>query len=224
MDTVDIPSRLGHVIRCNNASLKCPFCGQFIIPSYLFAEVNKDGSYDVMTKCVNSACGKIFITNFRGSDFINIVSTAPLEKRSFSDIITGISKDFQEIYNQAYAAEQMKLNHVCGVGYRKALEFLIKDYLKANLPEEEHRKIENKSLGKCIEEDITDNNIKVVSKRAVWLGNDETHYVRKWEDKDVHDLKSLIGLTLRWIESEIETKNLISEMPESKKNTNTLDK
>lgn len=27
--------------------------------------------------------------------------------------------------------------------------------------------------------------------RAAWLGNDETHYVRKWPEKDVKDLKSL---------------------------------
>ena len=36
---------------------------------------------------------------------------------------------------------------------------------------------------------IDDSNIKNVAKRAVWLGNDETHYIRKWEDKDLSFLK-----------------------------------
>ena len=55
-----------------------------------------------------------------------------------------------------------------------------------------------------------------MASRAAWLGNDETHYIRKWVDKDVQNLKSLIDLTIRWIESEIETKQLLTEMPENK--------
>ena len=35
-----------------------------------------------------------------------------------------------------------------------------------------------------------------LAERDVWLGNDETHYVRKWEGKDVQDLKLLIKLTV----------------------------
>ena len=71
-------------------------------------------------------------------------------------------------------------------------------------------------MGSCINEDVSDERIKQVAKRATWLGNDETHYVRKWEDKDVKDLVSLIDLTIRWIESEIETKKLLESMPERK--------
>lgn len=73
-------------------------------------------------------------------------------------------------------------------------------------------RIKNKFLSNCIQEDIVDNNIKNVAKRAVWLGNDETHYVRKWADKDVSNLKHLIDLTVRWIENEVETKKIIDEM------------
>ena len=109
------------------------------------------------------------------------------------------------------------MNQICGVGYRKALEFLIKDYLLVGLAENDTEKrdlIKNKFLGKCIEQDVTNIHIKTVAKRAVWLGNDETHYVRKWTDKDVSHLKQLIELTVRWIESEIETKELLDDMPE----------
>lgn len=37
------------------------------------------------------------------------------------------------------------------------------------------------------------------AKRAAWLGNDETHYVRKHEHMTVNDLKRLIDLTIHWI-------------------------
>jgi hypothetical protein len=40
-----------------------------------------------------------------------------------------ISPDLCAIYNEAQKAEQLQLLLVCGPGYRKALEFLIKDYV-----------------------------------------------------------------------------------------------
>jgi len=109
----------------------------------------------------------------------------------------------------------MNLQHICGVGYRKSLEFLIKDYLMSEMEDEsEKEQIKNKFLGACINDDVKSEKIKAVAKRAAWLGNDETHYNRKWENKDVSDLKRLIDLTLHWIESEIDTKKLLEDMPE----------
>ena len=111
----------------------------------------------------------------------------------------------------------MGLNQICGVGYRKALEFIIKDYLLMNISDESKRdSIRKKFLGNCIKEDVSSTNIKEVAKRAVWLGNDETHYTRIWIEKDVSDLKHLIDLTIRWIENEIETQRLLASMPEQK--------
>lgn len=72
------------------------------------------------------------------------------------------------------------------------------------------------SLSKCIDDYVDDVKINAVAKRAVWLGNDETHYVRKWEGKDVQDLKGLIRLTILWIEKEMETERLLAEMPEGR--------
>jgi hypothetical protein len=53
-----------------------------------------------------------------------------------------------------------------------------------------------------------------VAKRAVWIGNDETHYIKKWNNKDLTDLKILIDLTLHWIEMESLTETYYVEMPE----------
>ena len=93
------------------------------------------------------------------------------------------------------------------------MEFLIKDYAIHNKPTEKE-KIEKKLLGPCIADYVDDNRIKTVAKRAVWLGNDETHYVRKWEGKNLEDLKKLIELTVHWIEMEYLTKSFETEMPE----------
>ena len=70
-----------------------------------------------------------------------------------------------------------------------------------------------KFLNNCIQDNVQNENIKNVAKRAVWLGNDETHYIRKWADKDVNHLKQLIELTIKWIESEVETERVLQEIP-----------
>ncbi|WP_333683358.1 hypothetical protein, partial [Enterocloster lavalensis] len=60
----------------------------------------------------------------------------------------------------------------------------------------------NKTLSKCIDDYISEPKIKTMAKGAVWLGNDETHYQRRWADKDVNDMKKLIDLTLYWMNFE----------------------
>lgn len=201
-------------------SVKCPFCGVINIPEYLFLKnVERSDFFNVFTQCTNPTCRNMFITQFstvgvRKPVFTKILPTALPEKRTFSDIISELSPIFCEIYNQAYIAEQTNLMQICGTGYRKSLEFLIKDYLISTLPEDQHEAIKNKFLNNCIRDNISNINIKTVASRAVWLGNDETHYTRKWEDKDINDLKSIIELTLHWIESEIRTQKLLEDMPE----------
>ena len=52
-----------------------------------------------------------------------------------------------------------------------------------------------------------------MAERAIWLGNDETHYVRVWEAQSLADLKKLISLTLHWIEMEELTNSFEVNMP-----------
>ncbi len=128
----------------------------------------------------------------------------------FRSEIVDLSPDFIKIYNQAAAAELGELTEICGAGYRKSLEFLIKDYL-IHLEPEKEAEIKSKLLGPCIS-GITDHDIKTCAQRATWLGNDETHYIRKWEDKDLNDLKILIDLTVNWITNKLLMERYVTEM------------
>ena len=92
------------------------------------------------------------------------------------------------------------------------MEFLIKEYL-INQEPGNREVIEKKMLYPCIKDHVSDLRIKTVAERAVWLGNDETHYVRKWEGKNMEDLKRLIDLVVHWIEAEELTKAFELEMP-----------
>jgi hypothetical protein len=129
--------------------------------------------------------------------------------------IQKISPDFVSVYREAEEAELRNLKLVCGPGYRKALEFLIKDYIIKSNPEKAEE-IKRLNLGKCISDFVKNDKINSVASRAVWLGNDETHYLRKWEGKDLQDLKNLISLTVHWIDMEELTEATIKDMPEGR--------
>ena len=68
------------------------------------------------------------------------------------------------------------------------------------------------TLYNCIINYIDDPMTQSVAKRATWLGNDETHYLRKWEDKDIKDLKTLLQLTMNSIENQLLVQSYESEM------------
>ena len=136
-------------------------------------------------------------------------------EKVFEKAITDTSPEFVKVYNQAHRAEQDGLDLICGAGYRRALEFLVKDYAKKKNPGKDDE-IEKKLLGRCIADYIDHPSVKAIAARATWLGNDETHYVRKWEAKDLQDLKHLIELTTHWISLDLLSAEVVKDMPDPK--------
>ncbi len=199
---------------------KCPHCHRSIAPQIIqgYLPLHQNETYSVFLNCPDVDCQKPFlafykqVTNY-GWCFNDETTQGTFNSRKFSETINNISEAFINIYQEAETAEFYSLYEICGVGYRKALEFLIKDYCIIKFPDQEEI-IKKILLGNCIGQFVSDANIKSVAKRAVWLGNDETHYVRKWENKDLNHLKMLIDLTLHWIEAEKLTKDFESEMPD----------
>ena len=207
------------MITLNGSPDICPFCHKSIHPKTIYGYFCDD-VFSVFMLCPNHECHETFIAKYHRTPHVNHTADYQEETtqgnivgKTFSDEIEAISPSFVVIYNQAYAAEQMDLMEICGVGYRKALEFLIKDYAILKSPDKKER-IEKILLGKVIEEFATDSKIKSVAKRASWLGNDETHYVKRWEGKSIEDLKKLIALTLHWIEAEVLTESIEQDMPD----------
>ncbi len=201
----------------------CPHCHVALRPNPIYACGYSLG-WGILMNCPREACDELFIAYYNNSvnSFGNFTtygtydgrtSTGRLIGKGFAGEILQISPNFDKIYNEAFIAEQHGLLEICGVGYRKALEFLIKDYIISKHPDQKE-KVEKKLLGPCINDYVTDDKVKSVAKRAVWLGNDETHYIRKWEGKNLADMKKLIDLTLHWIEAEILTESFVDEMPD----------
>jgi hypothetical protein len=202
---------------------RCPVCLNGIQPIELNQLFLKKEFMEVVFRCPRQDCQRFFIAQYysyygtAGGLRAQLRSCVPLtvSVSDVSPVITAISPDFTAIFKQAEEAEKRNLLLVCGPGYRKALEFLIKDYvIRSN--REKAEEVKKLLLGACISKYVTSDRVKQVAARAVWLGNDETHYLRKWEGKDLQDLKALIALTVHWIEMEELTEAVMKDMPEGK--------
>jgi hypothetical protein len=213
-----------HSVTFNVMPDECPQChtkGTFHpLELYYNAYGHGDRKLEITYRCPNSNCYEVFIAYYEmvpNRSAYALRRTAPTQyvARPFSDTIKAISPDFPKIYNQAQKSETDGQDLICGPGYRKSLEFLIKDYLIGKATKiEDKEAIKKEQLGAAIASRIQDANIKGVAKRAAWLGNDETHYTRKWESKDLQDLKMLIDLTVHWMEAEALTAQLLKDMPD----------
>jgi hypothetical protein len=200
---------------------QCPICHHKITPDVVYSKqggVFYKSICCIVYHCPNKDCDELFIGYFalnpQGGAFL-LTAARPKEftAPTFNKPIQDVSPTFCSIYGEAHKAEMLELLQICGIGYRKSLEFLIKDYLIKLQPDGEND-IKRAMLGPCIERYVTDQKIKDVAKRATWLGNDETHYERRWIDKDLTDLKAMIRLTIYWVEAEILTKEALGSMPD----------
>ena len=188
----------------------CPLCNIGIDPR-LINGVLTEGHFnrvELVFQCPRSDCLYLFIGYYYlqhqrvSRDIFVLHHTKPTNFLSseFGDIIRFVSEDFINIYNQSEQAEKLGLVEIAGPGFRKSLEFLIKDYVTLKKPDKQEE-VKKSLLGSIIASNIDDARIQTTAKRAAWLGNDETHYYRKWENRDIKDLKILIKLTVSWIES-----------------------
>lgn len=208
----------------------CPICHHAMEPRYIAGALT--GSYlflatylELVFKCPRRECSRLFIGRYKARsvpadarsgghssfEFRHVVPFS-LKPPDIPDEIRKLSPNFVEIYGQAVAGEQYGFSQIAGVGYRKALEFLIKDYCISRHPDKAEE-IKGAWLATCIKTYVDDVNTKRCAERAVWLGNDETHYVRRWEDKDIGDLKTLIKLTMAWIQNNLLTDKYLLDMP-----------
>ena len=186
---------------CDEPS-ECPICKHAIKPLVLSQNtfLTGDGSVSFAVTYVCQNCFFPFLAFFCPTStmsdegqvakrvFVAPIRHAPVK---FDPKIEALSPSFVEIYNQASAAEERDLDQIAGIGYRKALEFLVKDFCIHQTPDEEEA-IKSKLLGRVIAEYIQEPRIKTLAEKATWIGNDETHYIRKHEDRDINDMKNFI--------------------------------
>ena len=127
----------------------------------------------------------------------NLPSDIPI-----SDDVEIVSPIGKQIYLQALKAEHEQLDHIAGIGYRKALEFFVKDFSIVTNPEDEV-KITKMSLKQVIETYIKDEDLKTFALASAYIGNDEGHYYRNNPDKDFTDLKNYLHGVIHYMEMKL---------------------
>ncbi|GEL67235.1 DUF4145 domain-containing protein [Marinilactibacillus psychrotolerans] len=112
---------------------------------------------------------------------------------------------FVKVYKQAQLAEEEDLDELAGMGYRKAIEILLTDYLLEHTPENvESEWLTNPktTLGNKINV-LPSERIKGLAKTISFIGNDETHYTRIHDDQDINSLKVFAKSLISEIDHEL---------------------
>lgn len=193
-ETLDIPSI-------------CPHCGETMSPKFFGGySRNKIGQTNrkvgVLVQCSFENCGRYYGIEFKRNEigWKHIPALyKPNIKVELPENIEKVSSSFVEIYSQATVAESEGLDQIAGVGYRKSAEFLIKDYAIRKHPNDEPS-IKKKLLGVVIKEYLKEfPRLQQLSTAIAWIGNDETHYIRRHDNKDINDLKRFIKASAQFI-------------------------
>ena len=200
----------------------CPICKSRISPIYISSSLNKSDAASIFNHCCS--CHNSFISNYKLKKLDKgtqthyyagtLLSSEPcrFDKHIFDINIITLSPQFDKIYNQALAAETQGLDEIAGLGYRKSLEFLTKDFAIHLHPEAEDE-IKRLPLSQCIKKYIENPQIQTLTERSSWIGNDEAHYIRKQETRDVSDMKSFIQATVYFICMVLITEDAASIVP-----------
>lgn len=203
----------------------CPSCHVAVVPKILHGYyVKNEPSFtypyrvNIAMFCVN--CRRIFMAEYNATtspksynkvlfaETIRGLYPTELKEKEFSPIIKNLSSLFVTTYSQSEAAYDAHLLEIAGCGFRKSIEYLIKDYLCHKDPQSSEA-IKSEFLGNSIKR-IDDRRIRTLAERATWIGNDETHYVKKHDNLDIQDMVRFINALLHYIEMELTFEEALS--------------
>jgi hypothetical protein len=161
---------------------QCPICQNLVLlQNSVQSFTPSNNELQVLCVCPNPKCKEMIIVYYTqtGDNTFSFKKTEPpnLHPEVFPDFVRDISSTFGIVYAQAHEAKQRGLSEIAGPGFRKAAEFLLKDYAKSLSKPEDYERIEKLFVGEVVKEFIGDARIQAVAKRALWIGNDETHYL-----------------------------------------------
>ena len=151
----------------------CPLCNHAIEPRLLTGSLvgerrAQKETLQLVYQCVRRDCSSIFIGYYKKDmnlfpireSFLFFGSAPSNPSPPFTPPeVAQISPQFVTIRGQAAAAESHALSEIAGVGYRRALEFLVKDFCINQKPAEEEG-IKGAALGSVIERHVDDANVK----------------------------------------------------------------
>lgn len=195
---------LGNLTGTYQKPSACPHCGigtdATITETKVFSF--NDGKL-LAASCRCTSCNKIFFFACeRKKDNNAIVACLhpDISLMSYTNETLGlISERFMDMYNQALQAEHLGNIELAAMGYRSSLEILVKDYAisELGLPKDE---VAGKNLHNAIKDYLKQEDLVNTADVIRILGNDYTHYNRKYPQHDFELLKGYMEIFLKQIE------------------------
>lgn len=201
----------------------CPRCHCKIVPVFINAFRTRENSLSATFMC--PGCRETFTVSYLlpgkgeipyGTAVIKETFPQFTAEIKFSEEICSLSPRFSKVYNQAKTAEDYNLDEIAGLGYRKALEILMKDYAIHNHPSEE-QEIRKTWLSRCIEQYISNEEIRKLAKASAYIGNDEAHYLKFTDEYGIEELRLFIDTAAIYITAEIQSEKALKHFESLKK-------
>ena len=188
----------------------CPYCGTCVDPTIKDSSqfINYNSTIIVLLTHYIRCCDKLFFSvheiktdenDKRTAELLISYPQAMLKK--LPESICNISPRFVELHNQCYWAEKNNFFELAGTGYRNAMEVLIKDFAIKELGEssDEAKKLKLfDAIGKYIPDYRFQNAADVVR----IIGNDYTHYERKYDDVEFDYVKIYLDLVIMYVDAQ----------------------
>lgn len=168
----------------------CPYCSGITVSHFTRSDINPDNlenqPFHLKYTTPRIQSGKSF------SEY----KISPEIKEAFPEFIS--------ILQQAMTADYCGLDKLAGMGYRKALEFLVTDYLiSLNIKDASKDWLQDPktTLSQKIRH-LPNERLVTLAKATSYIGNDETHYTRQHPEHDIDSIKMFLKAILSDIDNE----------------------
>lgn len=190
----------------------CPFCGYGTDgPLDGLGKVpynTNEELFAVSIKCTH--CAKHFVALYvhsKDPQTLSYLSCFPLPSgTALHPGLASMSPRFVELHTQAEKAELSGLLDIAAMGYRAAIEVLVKDFAKVelNIPEGE---VEQKKLAAAISTYLKEESLINTADVVRILGNDYAHYKRSFPEHDFTILKHYYDIFVRLVTVQYEIRH-----------------
>lgn len=188
----------------------CPHCHKEMLPTIVSkSEITKSGNQKVFALllrchiCSSFYAAEYIYSNRSGNINQTLVPYhySPTVDLDIPSNIKEISENFESIYTQSETAYQLNLKQIAGMGYRKSIEFLIKDFLIFLNPKDTD-KILKLTLDNAISQ-IDNEKLQNLARMTNYLANDQVHIRTLHPTKDIDDLRDFLKNLVLLISFEI---------------------